>query len=121
MMDIYSKTDRHRRAPTGIGIDAGAEAPPSRELSEVQQPIVEEALRRLALFLEKPLRMVERNVPGSIQEALSRLPWERRLRRRRDQVVLQDLRLLWEQMDADDLRRARLKFLLEHAERRSRL
>ncbi|HSM09601.1 MAG TPA: hypothetical protein VLA33_11375 [Gemmatimonadota bacterium] len=43
------------------------------------------------------------------------------LRRRRDQVVLQDVRFLWEQVESDDPRRPRLKFMLEHAERRSRL
>lgn len=79
------------------------------------------AIRRLALFLERSPAAVATNVPGALQEVLCRLPWDRALRRHRDRVVLQDVRFLWEQMDLDDLRRSRLKFLLEHSERRSRL
>ncbi|MFW6078602.1 MAG: hypothetical protein ACODAE_03215 [Gemmatimonadota bacterium] len=79
------------------------------------------AIARLALVLERPSSAVERNVPGALQDVLCRLPWERALRRHRDRVVLQDVRFLWEQMESDDLRRPRLKFMLEHAERRSRL
>lgn len=79
------------------------------------------AVRRLALFVERPPAAVEANIPGSLQDALCRLPWDRALRRHRDRVVLQDVRFLWEQIESDDLRRPRLKFLLEHAERRSRL
>jgi hypothetical protein len=79
------------------------------------------AIRRLALFLERSPADVERNVAAALQDVLSRLPWERALRRHRDCVVLQDVRFLWEQMESDDLRRPRLKFMLEHAERRSML
>jgi len=79
------------------------------------------AIRRLALFLERSPTAVETSVPGALQEVLCRLPWDRALRRHRDRVVLQDVRFLWERMEQDDLRRSRLKFLLEHAERRSRL
>lgn len=79
------------------------------------------AIRRLALFLERLPPAVESNVPGALQEVLSRLPWELALRRHRDRVVLQDVRFLWEQMESDDLRRPSLKFMLEHAERRSML
>lgn len=79
------------------------------------------AIRRLALFLERSPTAVETNVPGALQEVLCRLPWDRALRRHRDHVVLEDVRFLWERMERDDLRRSRLKFLLEHAERRSRL
>lgn len=79
------------------------------------------AIRRLALFLERTPAAVQTNVPGALEEVLCRLPWERALRRHRDRVVLQDVRFLFEQMDRDDLRRSRLKFLLEHSERRSRL
>ena len=79
------------------------------------------AIRRLALFLEVPIERVAANVPGAIQDALGRLPWEYRLRRHRDRVVLQDVRFLFEAMDPDDIRRPRLKFMLEHAERRSRM
>lgn len=79
------------------------------------------AVRRLALFLERSPAAVEANIPGSLQDVLCRLPWEKALRRHRDRVVLQDVRFLWEQMESDDLRRPRLKFMLEHAERRSLL
>lgn len=79
------------------------------------------AIRRIALFLEKPAERVASNVPGALQEALRLLPWERALRRHRDHVILHDVRFLFDRMDADDLRRPRLKFLLEHAERRARL
>ena len=79
------------------------------------------AIRRLALFLERTPAAVETNVPGALEEVLCGLPWEKALRRHRDRVVLQDVRFLWEHMEQDDLRRSRLKFLLEHAERRSRL
>lgn len=120
-MNRHSEADRHRRASSDSSAEAGSGLSPSGGTPEEPRQIVEDALRRLALFLEKPLRLVERNVPGSVQEALSRLPWERRLQRKRDQVILQDLRVLWERMDAEDLRHARLKFMLEHAERRSRL
>jgi len=81
----------------------------------------ERAIRRLALVLERPVDDVAANVPGALQDVLGRLPWERALRRHRDRVVLQDVRFLWEQMESDDLRRPRLKYMLEHAERRSRL
>lgn len=79
------------------------------------------AIRRLALFLERSPAAVETNVPGALQDVLCHLPWEKALRRHRDRVVLQDVRFLWEQMESDDLRRPRLKFMLEHAERRSML
>jgi len=79
------------------------------------------AIGRLGLFLERTPAAVDRNVAGALEEVLCRLPWDRALRRHRDRVVLQDVRFLYDQMDRDDLRRSRLKFLLEHAERRLRL
>lgn len=79
------------------------------------------AVRRLALFLERAPARVEANIPGALQDVLCSLPWDRALRRHRDLVLLQDVRFLWEQVESDDLRRPRLKFMLEHAERRSRL
>ena len=79
------------------------------------------AIRRLALFLQVPVDRVAGNVPGALQDALGQLPWEFRLQRHRDRVVLQDVRFLFDEMDRDDLRRPRLKFMLEHAERRSRM
>lgn len=95
--------------------------PRARPAEELRAKGREEAVRRIALFLERPASRVEANVPGALQEVLCRLPWERALRRERDLVVLRDVRFLFEAMAPDDLRRARLKFLLEHAERRSRL
>ena len=79
------------------------------------------AIRRVALSLGRSPAAVQANVPGALQDALCRLPWDRALRRHRDRVILQDVRFLWEQIEPNDLRRPRLKFLLEHAERRSRL
>jgi len=79
------------------------------------------SIGRLGLFLERAPAAVEANVAGALEEVLCRLPWDRALRRHRDRVVLQDVRHLFEQMEPDDVRRKRLKFLLEHAERRSRL
>jgi hypothetical protein len=78
-------------------------------------------VRRLALFLEVPVDRVAANIPGALHDALGQLPWEQRLQRHRDRVVLQDVRFLFEEMDREDLRRPRLKFMLEHAERRSRM
>ncbi|MFW6039447.1 MAG: hypothetical protein ACOC9N_00050 [Gemmatimonadota bacterium] len=79
------------------------------------------ALRRVALYLECPPSVVESNVPAALEKVLCSLPWETRLRRRRDRVVLADARLLWEALPPDDMRRKRVQFLLEHAERRARL
>lgn len=79
------------------------------------------AVRRIALFLEVPVSRVEANIPNALQDVLCRLPWDRALRRERDHVILDDVRFLFERMEPDDLRRRRLKFLIEHAERRARL
>lgn len=82
---------------------------------------VERAVRRVALFLDRPERRVAANLPGALQDVLCRLPWDARLRRQRDHVLVADARLLFGLVEADDLRRPRLKYLLEHAERRTRL
>ena len=82
---------------------------------------LDRAVRRLALLLDTSPEAIEANVPAALERVLCSLPWESRLRRERDRVVLADVRLLWEAMPADDLRRKRLQFLLEHAERRARL
>lgn len=82
---------------------------------------VERAVRRVALFLDWPERRVAANLPGAVQDVLCRLPWDARLRRERDHVLVADARLLFGLVQADDLRRPRLQYLLEHAERRTRL
>jgi hypothetical protein len=82
---------------------------------------VERAVRRVALFLDRPERRVTGNLPGALQDVLCRLPWDARLRRERDRVLIADARRLFELVEPDDLRRPRLKYLLEHAERRTRL
>lgn len=80
------------------------------------------AIRRIALFLDRPVRRVEANLPGALQDVLCRLPWESRLRRDRDRVLVEDVRLLFENdVELDDLRRPRLKYLLEHVELRTRM
>ena len=79
------------------------------------------AIRRIALFLDRPARRVEANPAGALRDLLCSLPWESRLRRDRDRVLVADVRFLFDAMDADDPRRATLKYLLEHAERRTRL
>ena len=82
---------------------------------------LDRAIRRVALLLESSPAVVEANIPAALEKVLCSLPWESRLRRERDRVVLDDVRLLWEAMPTDDPRRKRLQFLLEHAERRARL
>lgn len=86
-----------------------------------RQPRQERAIGRIALFLGRPARRVEENPAAAIRDVLCSLPWESRLRRDRDRVLVEDVRFLFEGMDADDLRRPSLKYLLEHAERRTRL
>lgn len=81
----------------------------------------ERAIRRIALFLDRPARRVEANPAGALRDVLCSLPWESRLRRDRDRVLVEDVRFLFDGMDADDPRRAPLKYVLEHAERRTRL
>ncbi len=79
------------------------------------------ATRRIALFLHASVRTVETNLPGSLLTVLCRLPDATPLRRSQDHIVVRDLQLLFDQIEADDLRRPRLKFLLEAATYRSRM
>jgi len=81
----------------------------------------ERATRRIALFLGRPARRVEENLAGALRDVLCSLPWESRLRRDRDRGLVEDVRFLFDALEADDLRRPSLKYLLEHAERRTRL
>ena len=94
-------------APTHSAFDAPAAA--------------DRRIERLALWLERSPAAIRRDLPGSMLEALCRLPSSRRLRRGQDRVLLADLRALLGEIPRDDLRRGRLAFLLEAAEHRSRL
>lgn len=86
-----------------------------------RDPRHDRAIRRIALFLDRPARRVAANPAGALRDVLCSLPWESRLRRDRDCVLVGDVRFLFDGLDADDPRRATLKYLLEHAERRTRL
>lgn len=100
-------------APTDeVGTPAGR--------ASTEDPL-DSAIRRIALILDCSPAVVGRNVPAALEKVLCSLPWESRLRRERDRVLLNDVRLLWAALQPDDLRRKRVLFLIEHAERRSRL
>lgn len=79
------------------------------------------SLDRLALWLDRTPADITRDVPAAMLEVLCRLPSTRRLRRGQDRALLADLRALLADIPDDDLRRRRLAYLLEEAERRSRL
>ena len=85
------------------------------------EPRHDRAIRRIALYLDRPARRVAANPAGALRDVLCSLPGESWLRRDRDRVLVGDVRFLFDGMDADDPRRAPLKYLLEHAERRTRL
>lgn len=93
----------------------------SADISEHELDPRARAIRRVALFLGCSPTVVESNVPVALEKVLCALPWETRLRRERDRVVLEDVRLLWEALPPEDLRRKRVQYLLEHAERRLQL
>lgn len=79
------------------------------------------AIRRIALYLDRPARRVAANPAGAIRDVLCSLPWGSRLRRDRDRILVDDVRFLFDGLEADDPRRPTLKYLLEHNERRTRL
>lgn len=79
------------------------------------------AIRRIALFLHASVRTVDTNIPGSLLTVLCRLPDCMPLRRSQDHIIVRDLKLLFDEIEADDLRRPRLKFLLEAATFRARI
>lgn len=85
------------------------------------EPRHDRAIRRIALYLDRPARRVAANPAAALRDVLCGLPREARLRRERDRVLVGDARFLFDLMDADDPRRAPLKYLLEHTERRTRL
>ena len=110
---MEQRTERRAAGPAPLGtVEYQGPAEIARSLDR--------AVRRVALLLGSSAEAIETNVPVALEKVLCSLPWESRLRRERDRVVLADVRLLWEAMPADDLRRKRLQFLLEHAERRTR-
>ncbi len=80
----------------------------------------ERAIRRIALFLETSVETVEANLPGSLLTILCRLPENTQLRRSQDHIILREMQLLFDEIESDDVRRPRLKFLLEAATVRRR-
>jgi hypothetical protein len=79
------------------------------------------AIRRIALFLHTSVRNVETNLAASLLTVLCRLPDSTPLRRSQDHTIVGDVQVLFEEIETDDLRRPRLKFLLEAATFRSRM
>lgn len=79
------------------------------------------AIRRIALFLHSSVRTVERNLAGSLLMVLCRLPDSTPLRRSQDHTIVHDVQVLFDEIETDDLRRPRLKFLLEAVTFRARL
>ena len=79
------------------------------------------AIRRIALFLHTSVRTVEENLPGSLLTVLCRLPDSAPLRRSQDHTIMRDVQVLFDEIEADDLRRPRLKFLLEAATFRAQM
>lgn len=78
-------------------------------------------VEHLAKYLEETTEAVLENVPNAVLRALCAVPQYTRLRRVHDATLLANLRTLVDAMPSDDLRRPRLRFLLEDAERRSRM
>jgi hypothetical protein len=78
-------------------------------------------IEHLAHYLGTTTEAVLENVPNAVLQALCRIPQHSRLRRYHDSTLIGRLRTLVDAMPADDLRRPRLRFLLEEAERRSRM
>ena len=79
------------------------------------------AIRRIALFLHSSVRVVESNLPGSLLTVLCRLPDSTPLRRSQDHTIVNDVQTLFNDIESDDMRLPRLKFLLEAASVRSRM
>lgn len=79
------------------------------------------ALRRIALFLHSSVKSVRNNLANSLLTVLCRIPENTPLRRSQDKTIVRDVALLFEDVEPDDLRRPRLKFLLEAVQWRSRL
>ncbi len=79
------------------------------------------ALRRIALFLHSSVKNVQNNLANSLLTVLCRIPENTPLRRSQDKTIVRDVALLFEDIEPDDLRRPRLKFLLEAIQWRARL
>lgn len=78
-------------------------------------------VEHLAKHIGATTEAVLENVPNAVLRALCDVPQYTRLRRVHDATILANLRILVDAMPSDDLRRPRLRFLLEDAERRSRM
>lgn len=78
-------------------------------------------VEHLAKYIGETTEAVLENVPNAVLRALCDVPQYTRLRRIHDATILANLRALVDGMPSDDLRRPRLRFLLEDAERRSRM
>jgi hypothetical protein len=78
-------------------------------------------VEHLAQYIGTTTEAVLENIPNAVLQALCSVPQYTRLRRVHDATILGNLRTLVDAMPADDLRRPRLRFLLEDAERRSRM
>jgi hypothetical protein len=94
-------------------------SPSSREADAAE--LRDRAIRHIALFLHASVRTVETNLPGSLLTVLCRLPDSTPLRRSQDHTIVRDVQVLLDEIEADDLRRPRLKFLLEAASFRARM
>ncbi|TFG66372.1 MAG: hypothetical protein E4H28_02175 [Gemmatimonadales bacterium] len=79
------------------------------------------AVRRIALFLHTSVRAVDGNLPGSLLTVLCRIPESTPLRRSQDHTIMNDVRLLFDEIEEDDQRLPRLKFLVEAASFRARM
>ena len=79
------------------------------------------AIRRIALFLHTSVRAVAGNLPGSLLTVLCRLPDSTPLRRSQDHTIVNDVILLFDEVESDDPRRPRLKFLVEAANHGARM
>jgi hypothetical protein len=78
-------------------------------------------VEHLAQYIGTTTEAVLENIPNAVLQALCSVPQYTRLRRVHDATILGNLRTLVDAMPADDLRRPRLGFLHEDAERRTRM
>lgn len=78
-------------------------------------------VEHVAQYLGTTTEAVLENVPNAVLRVLCEVPQHTRLRRIHDSTILSNLRKLVDAMADDDLRRPRLRYLLEDAERRSRM
>lgn len=86
-----------------------------------KEPERDRALRRVALFLHISVKAVEANLANSLLTVLCRIPESTPLRRSQDQTIVNDVKVLFDEIELDDLRRPRLKYLIEAVVWRSRI